>query len=305
MNYPLYDILDPLWSNEEPFFYSLDTPTSQFHGGWDALEDFQPKNEAFDEEIAPSPGSCSPVYVKSEWNPQEEFQCQQAQLQLLTQQHFLRRQQIQQTHQQLQQPQTLQHYLSQDLIASPSPKSKSSYLTLGVTHIPPVKSSLDSYHYNDASTSYDEPLKSMREFGFLSSHQFTNLDATCFGTQIETVKKLQSIPMDISGNLTDAQYHKIFKMYHLQLQLDSHPTMTEEDLEDIKAHGRMYFLKNVKTIVPKIGFKFHAHLSHRRCDERQYNIPGMAVTCKVREWIADDGLWRLYHFKKGKTVTAK
>jgi hypothetical protein len=143
----------------------------------------------------------------------------------------------------------------------------------------------------------------MQQLGFTS---ITNLDASHFGVQIDPVQKLKSIPMDISGNLSDAQYHRIFKLYHLQLHLDSHPTMTEEDLEEIKLHGRMYFLRNVKTIVPKIGYwKFHAHLSHRRCDERQYNIPGMAITCKVREWLAEDGLWRLYHYKKGKTVKVK
>jgi hypothetical protein len=136
--------------------------------------------------------------------------------------------------------------------------------------------------------------------------KLTNLDATHFGTASSSFPKLRTIPVDISGNLSDAQYNKIFKKYHLQLQLDSHPTMTLQDLEDIKIHGKMYFLKNVKTIVPKIGpWKFNAHISHRRTDERQYNIPGMAVTCKVKEWLTDDGLWRLYHFKKGKTVKPK
>jgi hypothetical protein len=136
--------------------------------------------------------------------------------------------------------------------------------------------------------------------------KLTNLDASHFGTNIAPYPKLKSIPVDISGNLSDAQYNKIFKKYHLHLQLDSHPTMTEQDLEDIKIHGRMYFLKNVKTIVPKVGpWKFNAHISHRRSDERQYNIPGMAVTCKVKEWLTDDGLWRLYHYKRGKTVKGK
>jgi hypothetical protein len=136
--------------------------------------------------------------------------------------------------------------------------------------------------------------------------KLTSLDASHFGTNIAPYPKLKSIPVDISGNLTDAQYNKIFKKYHLHLQLDSHPMMTEQDLEDIKVHGRMYFLKNVKTIVPKVGpWKFNAHISHRRSDERQYNIPGMAVTCKVKEWLTDDGLWRLYHYKRGKTVKGK
>jgi len=139
-----------------------------------------------------------------------------------------------------------------------------------------------------------------------ASLKLTSLDASHFGSNITPYPKLKSIPMDISGNLTDAQYNKIFKKYHLHLQLDSHPTMTEQDLEDIKVHGRMYFLKNVKTIVPKVGpWKFNAHISHRRSDERQYNIPGMAVTCKVKEWLTDDGLWRLYHYKRGKTVKVK
>eukprot|EP01127_Copromyxa_protea_P012508 TRINITY_DN3278_c0_g1_i1.p1 TRINITY_DN3278_c0_g1~~TRINITY_DN3278_c0_g1_i1.p1 ORF type:complete len:350 (+),score=67.59 TRINITY_DN3278_c0_g1_i1:124-1173(+) len=134
----------------------------------------------------------------------------------------------------------------------------------------------------------------------------TSLDASHFGSSAVSLPKLKAIPVDISGNLSDIQYNKIFKKYHLQLQLDSHPTMTESDLEDIRVHGRMYFLKNVKTIVPKIGpWKFNAHISHRRTDERQYNIPGLAITCKVKEWLADDGLWRLYHFKKGKTVKSK
>jgi hypothetical protein len=136
--------------------------------------------------------------------------------------------------------------------------------------------------------------------------KLTSLDASHFGTNIAPYPKLKSIPVDISGNLSDAQYNKIFKKYHLHLQLDSHPTMTEQDLEEIKIHGRMYFLKNVKTIVPKVGpWKFNAHISHRRSDERQYNIPGMAVTCKVKEWLTDDGLWRLYHYKRGKTVKVK
>lgn len=153
-------------------------------------------------------------------------------------------------------------------------------------------------------TSHQEPSKPTNNLD--SCLTLTSLDTNHFGTYNVSMTKLKSIPVDVSGNLSDSQYNKIFKKYHLQLQLDSHPTMTEQDLEDIKVHGRMYFLKNVKTIVPKIGpWKFNAHISHRRTDERQYNIPGMAVTCKVKEWLTDDGLWRLYHFKKGKTVKTK
>jgi len=139
-----------------------------------------------------------------------------------------------------------------------------------------------------------------------TSVRLINLDASHFGTNISQIPKLKSIPVDISGNLTDSQYNKIFKKYHQHLLLDTHPTLSEQDLEDIKVHGKMYFLKNVKTIVPKVGpWKFNAHISHRRSDERQYNIPGMAVTCKVKEWLTDEGLWRLYHYKKGKTVKPK
>jgi len=165
---------------------------------------------------------------------------------------------------------------------------------------------LDGYSY-EVSKTYDEPLSAMQNYpSQASSVKLTNLDASHFGTNSAPYPKLKSIPVDISGNLSDAQYNKIFKKYHLHLQLESHPTMTEQDLEDIKVHGKMYFLKNVKTIVPKIGpWKFNAHISHRRSDERQYNIPGLAVTCKVKEWLTDDGLWRLYHYKKGKTVKPK
>jgi hypothetical protein len=55
--------------------------------------------------------------------------------------------------------------------------------------------------------------------------KLTNLDASHFGTNIAPYPKLKSIPVDISGNLSDAQYNKIFKKYHLHLQLDSHPTV--------------------------------------------------------------------------------
>lgn len=161
------------------------------------------------------------------------------------------------------------------------------------------------YDLNAASMSYD--LGAAHANGAEANVKLTPLDASHFGsTSNGSFARLTRIPLDISGNLTDNQYNKIFKKYHLQLQLDSHPIMTEKDLEDVKANGRMYFLKNVKTIVPKIGpWKFNAHISHRRIDERQYNIPGLAITCKVKEWLTDDGLWRLYHYKKGKTVKPK
>jgi len=157
-----------------------------------------------------------------------------------------------------------------------------------------TKSPLDSYSC-EVSKVYDEPL------GYMT-HHITNLNTSCFGTDVPT--RCRTIPVDISGNLSDSQYNKIFKKYHKQLLLDAHPIMTQDDLENIKLHGRMYFLRNVKTIVPKVGpWKFNAHISHRRPDERQYNIPGAAITCKVKEWLTEDGaLWRLYHYKKGKVL---
>jgi hypothetical protein len=190
-----------------------------------------------------------------------------------------------------QQLQQYQLFLQQNLLAS-------------MQTSPFVSTVLAPANYEVAPDSY--PCAPVGSFsGSEPTVQLTSLDPSHFGTAVST-PKLKAIPVDISVNLSDSQYNKIFKKYHLQLQLDSHPVMTEQDLEDIRINGRMYFLKNVKTIVPKVGpWKFNAHISHRRTDERQYNIPGMAVTCKVKEWLTDDGLWRMYHYKRGKTIKPK
>jgi len=261
-----------------------------------------------DEEVCCTPEPQSPVpYVEEVIVKQEQpplFQQHQFYLQFQQQQQQLQIQALLQ-----QQQQKLFAPLSSPLFA---PVATVPYTGCRPTQKPtPMKGSpLPGYSYFNCKM-YNEPLGSMHNYGFndnqgtSSESMFTSLDTSHFGVN-SSGAKFKSIPIDISGNLTDAQYSKIFKKYHLYLQLDSHPTMTEQDLEDIKAHGKMYFLKNVKTIVPKIGpWKFNAHISHRRSDERQYNIPGMAITCKVKEWLTDDGLWRLYHYKKGKTVSNK
>lgn len=54
--------------------------------------------------------------------------------------------------------------------------------------------------------------------------KLTPLDASYFGGAPNgSIPRLTTIPMDISGNLTDAQYSKIFKKYHQVLRLDAHP----------------------------------------------------------------------------------
>jgi len=318
------------WPAEDLCFFSPhDTLSTQELGGLDAFEDVSFSDcsdfttcSTDDEVICGSPVPLTPEPY-GDWSHQPEHQQLQPQSQpvfhhqptLQIQPHLQQLQYQFQLYQQYQQQQyhQLQQQLNYQYLLHPMPAlPRVSYPTYDVDTKPLIDTKplvdtkpLDGYSY-EVSKSYDEPLASMKQFMPTSLVSFTNLDTSQFGGQSDPVNKVRSLPMDISGNLTDAQYYKIFKMYHLQLQLDSHPTMTEKDLEDIRLHGKMYFLKNVKTIVPKIGnWKFHAHLSHRKSDERQYNIPGMAVTCKVKEWIADDGLWRLYHYKKGKTVKVK
>jgi len=128
-----------------------------------------------------------------------------------------------------------------------------------------------------------------------------NLDSTNPEAVPYFVTQMQSLPIDVSGNLSDFHYSKIFHKYRNELLLNSHPVMSENDLELIRTHGRLYFLRNVKMIAPKIGpWKFNSHISRGLGTDRQFNIPGAAVTCRVKEWLIDDGLWRLYHYKQGK-----
>jgi len=117
--------------------------------------------------------------------------------------------------------------------------------------------------------------------------------------------QMKSLPFDVSRQLTDYQYERLYKLHSKRLLLNSHPVMTERDLEAVRSCGLVYFLKNVKTIVPKIGpWKFNCHTRNTDGD-RSFNIPGMAITCKVKEWLSDDGLWRLYHYKAGKRQGAQ
>jgi len=251
-----------------------------------------------DDEVmtTPPPSSPNPYnFVKPESTPMKPEAAMPFDYQTLLQ--MRNNQLVAQYQQQLQQYQFwLQHRLLETMQTPP-------FVPAGVSLSLPVQPAAPCVAYDMNATAYSAPVGS---FPGSETVALTSLDASHFGSSAVAAPKLKSIPVDISGNLSDAQYSKIFKKYHLQLQLDSHPVMTEQDLLDIKANGRMYFLKNVKTIVPKVGpWKFNAHISHRRTDERQYNIPGMAVTCKVKEWLTDDGLWRLYHYKKGKTVKPK
>jgi len=222
----------------------------------------------------------------------------------------VKRQELQRT-QQCQRAQQLQRQLQQQL--QMQQRQRQSQYQQPPTLQPPT---------NQQQSTHEEPrqLQPFQELSTLQQFQYqlptvpatkpgpltTNLNTTEFDSSgLQSMQSCQ-IPVDISTNMSDSQYNKIFKKYHIQLQLEAHPLMSEEDLLDIQIHGRMYFLKNVKTIVPKVGpWKFHAHVSHRNTDERQYNIPGRAITCKVKEWLTDDGLWRLYHYKKGKVVKSK
>jgi len=293
-DFPSLALTDFDFNYSEPLFCDSDSP--------DEVDATPPQSPPIDMVISDDNISLqqSPV-VKAE------------QLQALQEQQFLQLQFQQQYHYQviLQQNLMLQYQLqqlnsarpvnfsscpipvSQNSVVLPRPMVNQTTLHFEALSSDDTKSPLDSYSC-EVSKVYDEPL------GYMN--HVTNLNTSCFGTDVPT--RCRSIPVDISGNLSDAQYNKIFKKYHKQLLLDAHPIMTQEDLENIKLHGRMYFLRNVKTIVPKVGpWKFNAHISHRRPDERQYNIPGAAITCKVKEWLTEDGaLWRLYHYKKGKVL---
>jgi len=140
-----------------------------------------------------------------------------------------------------------------------------------------------------------------------SGEKFTLINPYYNGSEPSFVEQMQSLPVDVSASLSDFHYNKIFKQYRDQLVLSSHPTMSENDLELIRTHGRIYLLKNVKMIAPKIGpWKFNCH-TPKGSDgsERQFNIPGLGITCRVKEWLTDDGLWRMYHFKEGKVKRRK
>lgn len=298
-----------LWSNGDLELYSSHDTLAYPNGNdLDAFEDHFYKCESFssdmlsetpttdDEDSILSTPPSPPTYYKLECSPMECSPVDCSPLLL----HTVQAQQQQLYLQQAQQ--LMYHKFYQSL--------QSALLTSGLMTTMP-------WQYVPSTPQWTplEPNSAVKTFPLVSEpsrqpsqgtsdEKMTSLDASRFESNGSS--KMPALPMDISGSLSEAQYSKIFKKYHLALQLGSHPVMTEQDLEDVKVNGRIYFLKNVKTIVPKIGtWKFNAHISHRKTDERQYNIPGMAVTCKVKEWLTEDGLWRLYHYKRGKTVKPK
>jgi len=111
---------------------------------------------------------------------------------------------------------------------------------------------------------------------------------------------------DVSRAFSTAKYSEIFNQHANSLLVEKHPQLTEVDLRRIERTGLLYFMKNVKVIVPRIGpWKF---LSHVRSDEnlieRSFNLEGFPIRCKVKEWVINGDLWRMYHFIKG-TVPKK
>jgi len=110
---------------------------------------------------------------------------------------------------------------------------------------------------------------------------------------------------DVSRVLSSSRYTEIFQQHGSTLLRDKHPQWTESDLFEIEKTGCMYFLKNVKTIVPRIGpWKFQSHVRSLSSSimsydaDRSYNLIGSKamIRCKVREWIQGSDLWRMYHY---------
>jgi len=294
----LFD-LDELYDNallsDYPFslneFSDLPCPGSSLFD--EEIEDTPPQTPPSDmeisrfEEVSPVPQQLHVIQEQQQFLQRLQQQHYQYQCYLLSQQNLMLQYQLQQLN-------SVRPLSLQNNLPVSRPVINQTTIHFESLSSDDTKSPLDSYSC-EVSKAYDEPL------GYMN-HNITNLNTSCFGNDVPT--RCRTIPVDISGNLPDSQYNKIFKKYSKQLLLDAHPIFTQEDLENIKIHGRMYFLRNVKTIVPKVGpWKFNAHISHRRPDERQYNIPGAAITCKVKEWLGEDGsLWRLYHYKKGKVL---
>jgi hypothetical protein len=112
---------------------------------------------------------------------------------------------------------------------------------------------------------------------------------------------------DISRTLSNAKYSELFTQWGAQLLVDRHPQWTLQDINNVLKTGYIYFLKNVKTIVPRIGHEWR-FISHVRApgpgesSDRSYNLLGpIPLRCKVKEWLVGGDLWRMYHFVQGKT----
>jgi len=108
---------------------------------------------------------------------------------------------------------------------------------------------------------------------------------------------------DISCTFSAAKYTEIFNQFASRLLLEKHPQLNEDDFKAIEKTGYIYFIKNVKTIVPTIGpWKFLSHVrTGNGSSDRSYNLVGFPIRCKVKEWLVGSDLWRCYHFVKGKT----
>jgi hypothetical protein len=115
--------------------------------------------------------------------------------------------------------------------------------------------------------------------------------------------------LDVSRPFSGPKYTEIFNQFGSSLLIDKHPQLSENDLSQIERTGFMYFLKNVKTIVPKIGpWKFQSHVrgssaSQPYDTDRSYNLVGskVSIRCKVKEWVVGNDLWRMYHYVQGKS----
>jgi len=115
--------------------------------------------------------------------------------------------------------------------------------------------------------------------------------------------------LDVSRPFSGPKYTEIFTQFGSSLLVDKHPQLSESDLSQIERTGFMYFLKNVKTIVPKIGpWKFQSHVRGSSANQpydtdRSYNLVGskVSIRCKVKEWVCGNDLWRMYHYVQGKS----
>jgi hypothetical protein len=106
---------------------------------------------------------------------------------------------------------------------------------------------------------------------------------------------------DVSRAFSTAKYSEIFTQHANALLIDKHPQLSEADLRRVERTGLLYFMKNVKVIVPRIGpWKFLSHVrSDETSTERSFNLEGFPIRCKVKEWLLNGDLWRMYHFIKG------
>jgi len=114
------------------------------------------------------------------------------------------------------------------------------------------------------------------------------------------------LALDVSKPFSAAKYSEIFFQHASRLLVEKHPQLSENDLKQIEQTGFLYFMKNVKIIVPKIGpWRFLSHVRSGASNDRSYNLVGFPIRCKVKEWMYGGDLWRMYHFVKGKTPKAR